>query len=140
MYNFHYILHIYDFLNDVVSYCCDDTYDLVAAECFKYEIIPVISECDYRDILDTIEEWTEKLDEQIEEVERYSEKYQYTRRYSWRQNCADGSEWDVYPEEYETEQEYNAALLEAKYEWRAEIANLYRLFQFSCNYSQFAHK
>lgn len=111
--------HIYDLLNDVVSYCCDDTYDLVAAECFKYEIIPVISECDYRDILDTIEEWTEKLDDQIDEVERYSEKYRYTRRYSWRQNCADGSEWDVYPEEYETEEEYNAAIQEEKYAWRS---------------------
>lgn len=31
-------------------------------------------------------------------------------RYAWRLNCEDGSEYGVYPEDYETREEYNEAL------------------------------
>lgn len=35
-------------------------------------------------------------------------------RYAWRLNCEDGSDFGVYPENYETRDEYNEALREAK--------------------------
>lgn len=35
-------------------------------------------------------------------------------RYAWRLNCEDGSDYAVYPEDYETREEYNEALREAK--------------------------
>lgn len=35
-------------------------------------------------------------------------------RYAWRLNCEDGSEYGISPEDYETREEYNAALHEAK--------------------------
>ena len=38
----------------------------------------------------------------------------------WRYTCEDGSEFDVFPEDYETEEEYEEALEEAKYGWREE--------------------
>lgn len=35
-------------------------------------------------------------------------------RYAWRLNCEDGSAYGIYPENYETREEYHAALLQAK--------------------------
>jgi hypothetical protein len=40
--------------------------------------------------------------------------------YEWRENCDDGLEYGVDPEDYETEEEYEEALEEAKYEWRED--------------------
>lgn len=37
---------------------------------------------------------------------------------SWREFCEDGSEFDIDPEDYETEDEYNEALEEARNAWR----------------------
>lgn len=39
-------------------------------------------------------------------------------KYEWRIFCEDGTEYGVYPEDYETEEEYADALDEAKYGWR----------------------
>lgn len=38
--------------------------------------------------------------------------------YEWRDYCEDGTKFGVDPEDYETEEEYNEALKEAKYGWR----------------------
>ena len=38
--------------------------------------------------------------------------------YSWRDFCEDGSDYGIFPEDYETEEEYEAALEEAGYGWR----------------------
>ncbi len=38
--------------------------------------------------------------------------------YSWRYTCEDGSEYGIFPENYDTEFEYEEALKEAKYAWR----------------------
>jgi len=38
--------------------------------------------------------------------------------YEWRDFCEDGSSFGVFPEDYETEDEYELALEEAKYGWR----------------------
>lgn len=35
-------------------------------------------------------------------------------RYAWRFNCEDGSDYGIYPEDYETRNDYNEALSEAK--------------------------
>lgn len=39
-------------------------------------------------------------------------------KYEWRIFCEDGTEYGIYPEDYETEEEYEDALNEAKYGWR----------------------
>lgn len=38
--------------------------------------------------------------------------------YDWRDTCEDGSEFGIDPEDYETEEEYEEALEEARYGWR----------------------
>ena len=35
-------------------------------------------------------------------------------RYAWRLNCVDGSEYGIFPEDYETREEYNEAIAEAQ--------------------------
>lgn len=35
-------------------------------------------------------------------------------RYAWRLNCEDGSDYGIYPDDYETREEYNEALSETK--------------------------
>ncbi len=39
-------------------------------------------------------------------------------KYAWRLNCEDGSEYGIYPEDYETRDEYHEALHQEKYSWR----------------------
>lgn len=39
---------------------------------------------------------------------------------SWKNFCEDGDEYDVDPEDYDSEEEYEEALMEAKYSWRDE--------------------
>lgn len=41
-----------------------------------------------------------------------------SKDYSWRSYCEDGTEFCIFPEDYETEEEYEEALNEAKYAWR----------------------
>lgn len=36
-------------------------------------------------------------------------------KYAWRLNCEDGSDYGIYPEDYETRDEYNDALSDAKF-------------------------
>ena len=41
-----------------------------------------------------------------------------SKDYSWRSCCEDGTEFCIFPEDYDTEEEYENALNEAKYAWR----------------------
>ena len=43
-----------------------------------------------------------------------SDTVEHDNRYAWRMNCEDGSMYGVYPEDYETREEYNLALEEAR--------------------------
>lgn len=42
----------------------------------------------------------------------------HDNRYAWRLNCEDGSDYGVYPDDYETRNEFNAALSKEKCLWR----------------------
>lgn len=55
----------------------------------------------------------EILDEEFSDDEDEDED-----KYEWRDYCEDGSEFDVDPEDFETEEEYNSALETAMYAWR----------------------
>lgn len=46
-----------------------------------------------------------------------------SKDYSWRSYCDDGTEFCIFPEDYETEEEYEEALNEAKYAWRDTCEN-----------------
>lgn len=46
-----------------------------------------------------------------------------SKDYSWRSYCEDGTEFCIFPEDYETEEEYSEALDEARNEWRDTCEN-----------------
>ncbi len=59
------------------------------------------------------EEATKTEDDEIDPI--FDDDYD---DHSWRQFCEDGSEYGIDPEDYETEEDYNEALEEAKHAWR----------------------
>lgn len=59
------------------------------------------------------EEATKTEDDEIDPI--FDDDYD---DHSWRQFCDDGSEYGIDPEDYETEEDYNEALEEAKHAWR----------------------
>ena len=59
-----------------------------------------------------------EVSDYITYIEENCERYQYSRKYAWRNGCADGSAYNIDPLDYETEQEYNQAIHDAKYAWR----------------------
>lgn len=45
-------------------------------------------------------------------------------KYEWRLYCVDGFEYGIDPEDYDTEEEYEEALIEAKYRWRKQCESV----------------
>ena len=64
-------------------------------------------------ILNSIIEDIEKKKKEEEEIDNDSSED--VPDYTWRESCEDGSDYDIFPEDYETEEEYLEALEEAKY-------------------------
>lgn len=93
--------------------------ELETMERFKYEILPLVEKIDNKRIQRLLPDFCVRVNEHIEYVERVAEKYQYTRRYAWRANCADGTAYDIDPLDYDTEEAYNKAIYKEKYGWRS---------------------
>ena len=45
-------------------------------------------------------------------------------KYAWRMNCEDGSDYGIYPENYETRQEYNEAIVSAKSDEQGSVESI----------------
>ncbi|MBE5935490.1 MAG: hypothetical protein E7262_06835 [Lachnospiraceae bacterium] len=60
-----------------------------------------------------------KIFEEVKRVEnKQREEQELREKYRWRDFCEDGSDYDIDPEDYEDESDYEEALEEAKYAWR----------------------
>lgn len=97
---------------------CSDWEEVETMEAFQKHILPVIEKIENKRIKRLYPGFADKVRSYIQSVERSSERYQYSRCYAWRKNCADGSEYDIDPLDYETEAEYNQAIYDEKYAWR----------------------
>lgn len=84
-------------------------------------------------VINRLEKWTKQVNEHIEAVESSAEKYAYSGRFVWRTTCADGSEYNLDPLDYETEEEYNEALYECKYYWRKDYADTAATYELDVN-------
>ena len=87
-------------------------------ERFKFNLLPIIKKMNSKRIQRLYPKFVEKVGQYIDSVESSEEKYQYSRKYAWRASCVDGSEYDLDPLDYETEDEYQAAIYNEKYGWR----------------------
>lgn len=104
-------------INSIIS-DCSSWEELETMERFKFNLLPIIKKMNDKRIQRLLPEFIKDVDQYIHSVESSVEKYQYSRRFAWRKNCADGSEYGLDPLDYETEEEYNAAIQNEKYAWR----------------------
>ena len=97
---------------------CSNWEELETMERFKFNLLPIVKKMNNKRIQRLYPKFVEQVDQYISSVESSEEKYQYSRKYAWRTTCANGSEYDLDPLDYETEDEYNAAIQAEKYRWR----------------------
>lgn len=97
---------------------CSDWEELETMEAFQTYILPIIEKMENKRIVRLYPKFAKKVSDYISYVEKSCEQYQYSRRYAWRKNCEDGSKYNIYPLDYETEAEYNQAIYDEKYAWR----------------------
>lgn len=105
-------------MGEVISAARGDEEELETMEYVEAHFLPKVM--DYPDgmIQDEIDGWKDEIDKFKRDVERYSEKYAYSRGNAWRLKVPDGSEYNLDPRDYDSEEEYLAALTEEKYAWR----------------------
>ena len=106
-----------ELINSIIN-SCSDWQSLEMMELVKYHIMPLVEKLDDKRIQRLFPKFMEEIDEYINHIEKSSKKYQFSRRYEWRNHCADGTQYNIDPLDYDTEQDYNAAIHNAKYAWR----------------------
>lgn len=97
---------------------CSNWEELETMELFQLYILPVIQKMENKRIQRLYPKFAKKVSDYINYVEENCERYQYSRKYAWRNGCVDGSAYNIDPLDYETEQEYNQAIHDEKYAWR----------------------
>ena len=97
---------------------CSNWEELETMELFQLYILPVIQKMENKRIQRLYPKFAKKVSDYITYVEENCERYQYSRKYAWRNGCVDGSAYNIDPLDYETEQEYNQAIHDEKYAWR----------------------
>jgi len=105
-----------DFINYIIL-DCSNWEELETMENFKHFIIPIVRKMNDKRIQRVLPKILEKIDHYICSVESSEEKYQYTRRFSWRTKFKDNHLFDIDPLDYETEAEYNDAVAIKKQTW-----------------------
>ena len=106
-----------------ILYGCEQEDELEAMEAFKFHILPMIEAIEQKRIARLLPRFRERVENHIREVEATAEKYRYSRRNAWRTHCEDGSKYGLDPLDYDSEEEYDAALREEKYGWRKHCAD-----------------
>lgn len=110
-----------ELIEEIISHC-SDWETLETMESFQANILPIIQKMDNKRIVRLYPQFAKKVEDYIRYVETSRARYQYSRRYTWRNHCADGSAYGIDPLDYETEQEYNQAIYDEKYAWRSWAA------------------
>lgn len=105
------------FIDKIISECYSPD-ELETMEAFKFHILPIIALSKNKRIQRLYPEFEKRVNDHIRFAEVSLEKYQYSRRFSWRRDCPDGSKYGLNPLKFETEEEYRGALLKRKYGWR----------------------
>ena len=111
-----------DFIQGIL-YGCEQEDELEAMEAFKFHILPMIEAIEQKRIARLLPRFRERTENHIREVEATAEKYRYSRRNAWRTRCEDGSKYGLDPLDYDSEEEYDAALHEEKYGSRKYCAD-----------------
>lgn len=107
-----------------IIYGCENYEELESMEYFKEHLLPSVkAKCTNLDGLET-EKWAKEIDNYIDEVESTCEKYEYSRKNAWRNNVPQDDDICIFPNLYDSEQEYLAAYYKEKYRWRDDYKNI----------------
>ena len=110
-----------DLLESIISEC-SNWEELESMEAVQKYILPIAEKIDDKRIQRVLPKMVKEIEDYIRSVESSEEKYQFSRRFAWRATCVDGSQYGISPLDYETEQEYLAAIEDRKYGWRKYLA------------------
>lgn len=92
---------------------CADWNDCEAMGLLSIHILPMMKEIDDKRHQRLLSKYEEEIYSYIDMMESDSEVCKYSKKYAWRNTCADGSEYGVLPQKFRTEADYNRRL-EAK--------------------------
>ena len=110
-----------ELLESVISEC-SNWEELESMEAVQKYILPIAEKIDDKRIQRVLPKMVKEIEDYIRSVESSEDKYQFSRRFAWRATCVDGSKHGISPLDYETEQEYIAAIEDRKYGWRKYLA------------------
>lgn len=110
-----------DLLESIISEC-SNWEELESMEAVQKYILPIAEKIDDKRIQRVLPKMVKEIEDYIRSVESSEDKYQFSRRFAWRATCVDGSQYGISPLDYETEQEYLAAIEDRKYGWRKYLA------------------
>lgn len=106
-----------DLLERIISEC-SNWEELESMESVQKHILPIAENIEDKRIQRVLPKMVKEVEDYIRSVESSEEKYQFSRRFSWRATYVDGSKYGISPLNYETEREYLDAIEERKYSWR----------------------
>ena len=109
---------INDLMSGLLLFAKEGYEELETMEFVETRFLPMVKSYPDGMIRDEIEGWEKDIADYKQYVERTSEKYAYSRGNAWRNHVPDGSEYGLDPCDYDSEQEYLAALHSEKYAWR----------------------
>lgn len=101
---------------------CSNWEELETMESFQTYILPIAKKIDDKRLQRVLPKMMKDVEDYICSVESSEEKYQFSRRFSWRTTYSESSQYGISPLDYETEQEYLDAIEEHKYGWRKHLA------------------
>lgn len=103
--------------NSVFINCIDD-YEVESLEYFRDNLLSIVKSLPNEMVQFELPTSENLISSMIERTESMSPKYAYSRKYQWRKNVENGSQYGLDPLNYYTEQQYLDALNRRKYGWR----------------------
>lgn len=99
---------------------CSNWKELETIESFNLHILPIIKKMKNEHIQALLPNLIENISYYINRVESCGEKYQYSRKFAWRNKYAKQPLYDINPLDYSTEEEYNKAVHKKKEYYSSE--------------------
>ncbi len=97
------------FVTELIRDCADWS-DCEAMGLLSIHILPMMKEIDDKRHQRLLPKYEEEIYSYIDMMESDSEVCKYSKKYAWRNTCADGSEYGVSLKNFRTEEDYNRRL------------------------------
>ena len=101
-----------DFAQNLLAWCkWEEKGDAIALlERYRDSILPILQKTDRKGVLAHIPKWEKEIAERVDHLERYDDRYAYSRRNAWRTTCRDGSAFELDPLDFDSREEYDSRL------------------------------